>query len=261
MDTQQQKQYKVLLVGDSCSDVYHFGVCKRISPEAPVPILEAIDTLTYLGMAGNVKNNLEAFNLLVDYKTNSEKLVKHRFIDKKTNSHLLRVDEGEVTQIKPLDLSEINAENYDALVISDYNKGFLPSEICSRLIKLFKDKPIFVDTKKQNLSPFENCFIKLNKGEYKNSYNLPNSSTCIITLGEDGAMLSKTKEIFTTKKVEVHDVCGAGDVFLSAFSSCFLKTLDIKQSIIFANKFASFSVTKLGTYTLTKEDIEKNNEK
>jgi|3_EtaG_2_1085321.scaffolds.fasta_scaffold90286_2 D-beta-D-heptose 7-phosphate kinase/D-beta-D-heptose 1-phosphate adenosyltransferase len=260
MDIQPQKQYKVLLVGDSCSDVYHFGCCERLSPEAPVPILEVSDTLVHLGMAGNVKKNLEAFGVCVDYKTNSEALVKHRYIDKKSNSHLLRVDEGGYTPIEPLRVENINPLEYDALIISDYNKGFLPEKVCSKLVELFTGKHIFVDTKKQDLSPFKNCYLKLNKGEYESSYNLDQSSICIVTLGEAGAMLSNTNVFFPTKKVEVYDICGAGDVFLSAFSYFFLKTLNVEDSIFIANKFASYSVTKFGTSALSKEEIKQINE-
>ena len=40
MDIQQQKQLKILVIGDSCKDIYHYGICERISSEAPIPIMK-----------------------------------------------------------------------------------------------------------------------------------------------------------------------------------------------------------------------------
>jgi D-beta-D-heptose 7-phosphate kinase/D-beta-D-heptose 1-phosphate adenosyltransferase len=65
MDTQPRKLLKVLLLGDHCEDVYHYGVCERISPEAPVPILKKFKTVTKEGMSSNVKNNLESLGIKV----------------------------------------------------------------------------------------------------------------------------------------------------------------------------------------------------
>jgi bifunctional ADP-heptose synthase (sugar kinase/adenylyltransferase) len=53
MDTQQQKQFKILVIGDSCVDIYHYGECTRISPEAPVPIFKHEKSEKYGGMASN----------------------------------------------------------------------------------------------------------------------------------------------------------------------------------------------------------------
>ena len=63
-------------------------------------------------------------------------------------------------------------------------------------------------------------------------------------------------KLYKTKKVEVYDVCGAGDVFLSSIVYGFDKYDSIERSIESANIFASFSVNKLGTYVLSKEDIK-----
>lgn len=255
MNTQQQKQYKILLVGDSCQDIYHYGVCERLSPEAPVPILKEKSVEIKFGMAHNVKNNLASFEELnVDFITNKEIIKKHRFVDEKTKSHLLRVDEGESSIISPLSLDKITNDYYDMLIISDYNKGFLTYDICKSLTEKFKDIPIFVDTKKEDLGCFRNSIIKLNEKEYLSHKNLHKTSKIISTLGDRGAMFENI--FFPTKKVDVYDVCGAGDVFLSCLAFKYLKTLDIKHSINFANKAASFSVTKFGTYVLTKKDFD-----
>ena len=84
---------RVLLIGDSCTDVYVYGDVKRLNPEAPVPILEPKREDTNRGMAWNVYNNLLAFNLDVYMLTNDEKILKTRYIDEKSNQQILRVDE------------------------------------------------------------------------------------------------------------------------------------------------------------------------
>ena len=58
---QAAKQYNILLMGDSCVDEYQYGTCDRISPEAPVPVLNFTKSIKVLGMAGNVYNNLKTF--------------------------------------------------------------------------------------------------------------------------------------------------------------------------------------------------------
>lgn len=263
MDIPQQKYYKVVLIGDSCDDVYHYGVCERISPEAPVPILKETSRDTLKGMSGNVRLNLEAFKLFVLHYTNTEKIRKHRFIDTRHNQHLLRWDEGEHQDIIPFDEAYLNIEPPpDAVVISDYNKGFLPVETCCKIIEYFKrlDKniPIFVDSKKTDLSCFNGCFIKINKKEYENIEDSPTTGEFIITLGESGALYNG--DVYPTETVEVFDVCGAGDVFLSALVYGFLKYGTIEEAIPVANQLASVSVSHMGTYVLTKKDIEGNDD-
>ena len=89
---QLARQYKVLLIGDNCTDEWVYGECDRLSPEAPVPVLvrDGIDTAP--GMAGNVKQNLESLGITVTFLCNKEESKKTRFIDSKTNQQIVRVD-------------------------------------------------------------------------------------------------------------------------------------------------------------------------
>lgn len=260
MDFQQQKSYNILLIGDSCEDVYHYGTCERLSPEAPVPVLKQSAAKVVKGMSSNVRLNLESFQLNVHHITNHETIKKHRFIDSNHNQHLLRWDEGENTKLKPLDLSCIQDLNgFDALVISDYNKGFITSEICYELMKQIKKQnakiPIFVDTKKINICCYDGCYVKINEKEFNNISSYGDNTKFIVTLGERGALYNN--RIFPTKTVEVFDVCGAGDVFLSSLVAGYLKYGTIEQAIPLANKMASVSVSHMGTYVLTEDDIGK----
>ena len=107
----QQKQFKILLIGDSCIDRYIYGEVKRLNPEAPVPILSYKKTKTQQGMCWNVYNNLLAFGVEVCMLTNEEEIVKTRYIDEKSNQQILRVDEE--IEVNPLDY-ELPKEKYDA---------------------------------------------------------------------------------------------------------------------------------------------------
>lgn len=114
MNTQQQKSFKVLLIGDSCQDIFLYGSVERLNPEAPVPILNYKRTETRNGMAWNVYNNLRAFGIEVYMLTNQEKITKTRYIDEKTNQQILRVDQE--IQCKPM-LYDLPDKNFDAVVI------------------------------------------------------------------------------------------------------------------------------------------------
>ena len=72
---QQQKQFKVLLIGDSCVDEYVYGICERLNPEAPVPVLHQKEIKTQKGMAWNVRENLLSFGLEVYMLTQEEDII------------------------------------------------------------------------------------------------------------------------------------------------------------------------------------------
>ena len=74
MNILPHKRYKALLIGDSCIDVYHYGTCSRLSPEAPVPIFKENRWEERPGMAANVLANLKAFNIEVKFITNDKKI-------------------------------------------------------------------------------------------------------------------------------------------------------------------------------------------
>jgi|TARA_R110002020_G_scaffold46994_1_gene134055 D-glycero-beta-D-manno-heptose-7-phosphate kinase len=259
MDTQQQRPSKILVIGDSCTDVYCFGSCERISPEAPVPVLKVLYSEEQPGMADNVAKNLESLGNEVLLFSNKEKIKKVRYVDNKTRQHLLRVDLGENSLLEPLPVQaveKINFSAYDGVVLSDYNKGFLREKNIKTIIDLANRSqvPIFVDSKKNDLSAFENCFIKINEGEYNRAKNIPESSKLIVTLGSRGAMYSG--DIYGVESAPVFDVCGAGDTFLAGLVTKYTLTKDVKKSIVYANKCATIAVKNFGTYVINKEEIK-----
>ena len=113
----------ILVIGDSCIDVFRYGTINRLAPEAPVPVIKPIYQKENPGMAANVAANLKALGAEVDLITNEDTIRKIRYVDERYNQMVLRVDENDTCQ--PADKIEIEMGKYDAIIISDYCKGFL----------------------------------------------------------------------------------------------------------------------------------------
>jgi bifunctional ADP-heptose synthase (sugar kinase/adenylyltransferase) len=249
MITPQPRKFKVLLIGDSCIDEYQYGAVTRISPEAPVPVFKYISSEERPGMACNVKNNLEAFGCEVTFLT-SQPSRKIRLVDKKSGHHIARIDHDpdQVPQVQ-FDTDILNG--VDFVVVSDYNKGAVRSDLIQDLIHWF-DGPVYIDTKKTDLNKFEGGIVKINQDEY--SKITSECSNMIVTLGGEGTRYQG--QIYKTPTVSVYDVVGAGDVFLAALAYWHSEVGDIRRAITFANHAAAISVKHAGVYTLTSEDID-----
>ena len=188
--------------------------------------------------------------------TNAEEIIKVRHIDIKQRQPLLRVDWCEEHSTEPLAVDRLDAVDfdlYDGVVISDYDKGLITPEVVENILFRCPNKPIFVDSKKKDLSPYEGCILKINEKESHEAHKLPLKCELIVTLGERGATYNG--EDFGTQKVEIFDVCGAGDTFLAGLSSAFILTNSMKRSIAFANLCGGIAVQKFGTYTMKKEEL------
>lgn len=257
-DIQPQDSFNVLLIGDSCVDEYRIGTVDRLSPEAPVPVIKITDVEVVPGMSANVKKNLENLGVYADFVTNTEKIVKTRYIDKRSGQHMLRVDD-EPKVVSWDGKTPFPISTYDAIIISDYNKGFLTYQQIAEIISAAKG-PVFIDTKKTQLADISasHVYIKINDSEYKNARSLP--SNLIVTLGDRGAWYknTNTEVLVPTKQVEVVDVCGCGDTFLSALAVQFLYTKNIEKSIIFANIAAGLTVQHRGNYAPSYDEIRRH---
>jgi D-beta-D-heptose 7-phosphate kinase/D-beta-D-heptose 1-phosphate adenosyltransferase len=251
-NTQQQTSLNVLLIGDSCFDDYKIGTVDRLSPEAPVPVIKIVETFSRPGMASNVLKNFEALGVYPEFVSNIETITKTRYIDKRSGQHLLRVDDEH--NLTPWNRkTSLPIHTYDAIIISDYDKGFLTYESIRYLVEM-STCPVFIDTKKRDLSFFgehSRVYIKINDMESKLATGNP--TNLIVTKGGDGAMYNGT--IFPTKSVEVMDVCGCGDTFLSALAVQYLFTKDIEKAILFANVAAGITVQHRGNYAPSYDEI------
>ena len=243
---------KVLVIGDSCKDVYIYGQCERMCPAAPVPVFIPKTKRENKGMAGNVYENLLSLGAECVIVTNKSDVTKTRYVEEKTNHMIVRIDSGEENIEKIDNLRSINFDEYDAVVVSDYNKGFLSAKDI-QYIAAHHDL-VFLDTKKLLGNWVKNIkFIKINKVEYNKTKHLVENKKwieekLIITMGSGGCLYQD--EIFSVGNVEIKDLSGAGDSFLAAFVFNFLKNNDIYDSITFANECATKVVQQKGVNTI-----------
>ena len=251
MDTQQQKKFNILLIGDACEDTYTYGYVNRISPEAPVPIFEPHYTIHHDGMAGNVRKNLEALGCDVNFLHGAVSK-KNRLIDQRTKQQLLRLDKDAIS--KPVTFETVIPPGYDAIVISDYNKGTVSYELIEELAKEV-DVPIFVDTKKTDLARLSGCYVKINALEKSRATSLPKIDHLIVTQGHHGATWNGWG--YPAELVgDVTDVCGAGDTFLAALAYQFLVTNSMPDAVKFANRAAAITVQHIGVYAPRLDQIK-----
>lgn len=243
---------KVLVIGEKCTDKFIYCKASRFSPEAPVPVLNPIETIENDGMSGNVVRNLISLNenLLINHWYQDEKILKTRFVEKKSNHMFIRFDEGE-DKITPMSLNNeliSSISTYDIVIVSDYYKGFISDE---DLIKIGSNAKISILDSKRRLSKEivnKFTFIKLNEKESLQNSELLECNNILITLGSRGTMFNG--EIFSSPNPqETIDVSGAGDTFTASFILKYVENFNIKEAIIWANKMSSIVVSKRGVAT------------
>ena len=197
---------KVLVVGDAMIDAYMWGEINRMSPEAPVPVVEVKKHENRLGGAANVALNLQSmgatpilcsvigndsqsilFKQLIQNANLSNKGLltsKERRTTLKTrviaeNKHQLRIDEEDTHPItcetEFLNLIQELIADVDVVILQDYNKGVLTAKVIAKVIEIANTKniPTIVDPKKQNFLAYKNCTIyKPNLAEIKAGMNI-----------------------------------------------------------------------------------------
>lgn len=240
---------KILVIGESCRDIFVYCDANRLCPDVPVPVLNILNQIENVGMAKNVQRNIRSY-IDCDIITNDNwvSVTKTRYVHQDSNHMFIRVDTPH--NIKRIDTSMISFD-YDIILISDYNKGFLLEE---DILYICENHPlVFLDTKKV-LGDWakKSKFIKINNFEYKNSEKFIDSvllNKIIHTKGSDGCYY-KGKNYPVYNKVDVKDTSGAGDSFISALVVKFVETNDIYKSISFANECASKVVSQKGVTTI-----------
>ena len=254
---------KILVIGDSCTDVFIYGDIIRLAPEAPVPVFNPRRSVKNDGMAKNVSNNVEALDVTIHTVTNKNSIKKIRYVDHKSNQLVLRVDEHDYCDRIDSDTLSGIENNFckpyftekvkvDAIIISDYCKGFLHEDdikwICDN------NKNVFVDTKKKLGEWVENCtYLKINSLEYENNEEFLNEyyaimDKTIVTKGNEGCLFQG--KIYPTEDVQVKDISGAGDTFIAGLVVKYLKSNDIEKAIDFAQKCTKIVVQKHGVSTV-----------
>jgi D-beta-D-heptose 7-phosphate kinase/D-beta-D-heptose 1-phosphate adenosyltransferase len=251
------KDIKILVIGDSCTDVFLYGNVFRLAPEGPVPVFNPDSEKSNGGMALNVKHNIDAIGANSSLVTQQETIFKTRYVDSRTNSLLLRVDTNDKATRISTDVIQGIKNNkylnvfYDAIIISDYCKGFILEEDIAEISK--HNFNIFLDTKKilgewcKNVS-----FIKINHVEYDRTQHtigqLNIKNKLIITRSNEGCEYQEI--VYPVEKVNIKDVSGAGDTFISGLVCEYVRTQDINSAIKFAQSCATQVVQKKGVCTI-----------
>jgi len=259
---------KVAIVGDSFIDEYRFGKVERISPEAPVPIIDVERTEIRAGGALNVAINLMGLGIIpvvftiiddefardFDFEIISPKrcqsLRKTRIVAQR--QQLLRIDEPSV--YRPEDLEGIllpNPCDFEVIAFVDYDKGFIKG-----------GKATIVDSKKKDLSVFKGTeILKINQFEFAEAKN-PDFPQAFITRAEKGIDYyenGKFVENVPADVKEVIDVTGAGDTVMSILIFCLLNGIrNPRKMMELANKAAGIVISRFGTSAISLDELFDN---
>ncbi|MBI4711738.1 MAG: D-glycero-beta-D-manno-heptose-7-phosphate kinase [Planctomycetes bacterium] len=303
---------RIMVVGDIILDKYIYGTVNRISPEAPIQILNAQHEELRLGGAANVAHNLVTLGARAsicgviggDDPGRAVKTIARNthintgglFIDParttpvKTrliahNQQVLRVDNEKPSPVytaieqRLIKYLKANIKNYDAILVSDYNKGTLTNTLLKTLTSLGRAhrKPIIIDPKGKDYRKYYRATaITPNRQEAELATGIEITDAAsrrqaarelvnnakldfvIITLGEKGLYLldKKGKEFYDpARPLRVYDVTGAGDTVLATLGIAFAGGLNYTDALHLANLAAGVVVSKVGTATVTRQEI------
>ena len=303
----------ILVIGDIIIDHFIWGDVSRISPEAPVPVVNVTHENLLLGGAANVLNNIYAMGgkatmcgiigddimgenllgLLNDLGSSTEGVIRtaDRPTTKKTriiaqHQQVVRFDREKTSALHEetskalFAFIENNLYSFQAVIISDYNKGIITSDLMTMLRSKLADKPeipIIVDPKPKNIERFTGATIltpnsheaeQMSGIEISDNEKLVQAAQAIrkslktkallITRGEAGMALFEGDNdpfIIPTVAREVFDVTGAGDTVIASLALGLATGLSFKDASILANRAAGIVVGKLGTATTSPEEI------
>lgn len=241
---------KILIIGESCKDIFVYCSANRLAPDIPVPVLNILYTKENAGMAKNVQRNINKIFDNCDLLTNEnwQEITKTRYMHLESNHMFIRVD-SDHSKIPKINIKDINFE-YDLIAISDYNKGFLSEKDIEYICNNHQN--VFLDTKKKINNWASNAkIIKINNYEYNQSKDTMSDSLLnktIRTNGSEGCYFQGKQ--YPVKKIEVKDSSGAGDTFFAGLIYKYLITENIKESIKYANLCASKVVQEKGVSTI-----------
>ena len=329
LKTKAQKitKSKVLVIGDLMLDRFTYGDVIRISPEAPVPVLHVNHEENYLGGAGNVARNISALigknsnenmfligvigkdksaDTIIDsmnYSNISSSGIvidESRYTITKTRivagtQQIVRIDEEDTNPFSNAVMKKIekvftdNVDDYNVIIISDYNKGVITKPLAKKIIDICnkKKKLVLVDPAIKHFSFYKKAtlmtpnlkeavegmdskfpFYEFNPNAINilgnNIIKKLNLSKLMITLGANGMALfdkdiklnnKKSPYIIPTKAKSVFDVSGAGDTVISVLAMCLSVGISFKESSEIANAAAGVVVGKRGTSTLTLKEL------
>lgn len=302
----------VLVIGDVMLDHYVWGDTGRISPEAPVPIIDVERDSYSAGGAANVALNIASLGAkaaiagffgkddagkrlsgiltqkgieTIATPGSGATIVKTRVVVRR--QQICRLDRESPQHDYEIDLKQMDAifekaiRKADAVIFSDYAKGLLSDDLVAKVAAVAREhrKLITIDPKpRRKLKFFEPDLITPNRKEALQLAGIepephqpfPAAEVCariyeqyrpkhlVITLSEDGMLLShngKAGKIIPTMAREVFDVSGAGDTAIAALTLGLAGGAMLEEAAQFANVAAGVVVGKLGTATVTPDEI------
>jgi D-glycero-beta-D-manno-heptose-7-phosphate kinase len=303
---------RIVVLGDVMLDEFIWGRVRRISPEAPVPVVEVERQTIALGGAGNVVSNLVALGAspaplgTVGDDVDAERL-RSAFHSLGVRTDGLVVDRARPTTLKTRILahnqqvvradresrrvisSEIEdqlvarfqsgIETADALVVSDYNKGLLTKRLLSLTLEAARSRGLIacLDPKLRSFADYQpvtvitpnnqeaaeaaGVIIEDEKSLVEAGRKLLGSIDCravLVTRGEEGMTLftggGEVTHIPTVAR-EVYDVTGAGDTVIATLALALAAGASLVEAAVLANHAAGVVVGKLGTATVTGEEL------
>ncbi len=309
------KDIRILVLGDLIIDHFIWGSVSRISPEAPVPVVNVTHDNLLLGGSANVLNNIYALGgqaticgligkddmgkrllaLLSSLQSNPDGVIltnqrpttiKTRIIAQ--GQQVVRFDREDSEQVIGADLETIkkfvrdNIANFDAVIVSDYNKGIITPHLMGYLRECLAEHPeilMIIDPKPSQPERFKGATIitpnhheaeqltgiriideeSLRAAGQKLLHDLGGQAV-LITRGEAGMGLVErdgTTIIIPTVAREVFDVTGAGDTVIATLALGLAAKLSYANAAALANYAAGIVVGKVGTATASQAELMK----
>lgn len=293
----------IIVLGDIMVDINYESEVTRQAPEANIPIYNILGHNYILGGAANVAQNLKYLDTnveLISFIGNDNyALIIKGILETKQIQYKLFIDDNRCTTQKnriflnnkpqvrydiedTSDASKIienevidyviNKENIDAIIISDYDKGFITEKLCQKIIKYANENniPTFVDPKIKNYMKYRCCFLfKPNQHESEIISGEKNINkilefirdkiecdNILMTRGKEGMILNNQyNKIEHDNIINLVDVTGAGDIVLSTLVYCYLKYGDLLKACKVSNYVGGKSVSVIGNYNISKNDI------
>lgn len=270
----------IAVVGDLITDKYIYGDVTRISPEAPVPLLNVTGTRESLGGAGNVAQNLRELRCKVSFFFDKDNYIsKTRVIS--NGHHMLRIDDEEESP-KWMRWENISYEleagiafrDFDCVIISDYGKGMISPEVASKTIEACNiyGIPVVVDTKRNQPLMTGATVLKCNQKEW-DSFNHGSTedtwdwmireriANLVVTQGERGLHYRGIEDDIhwsgTLPGYPIHlsDPCGAGDTVTAVLGIMLALGYNIEDACILANIAASEVCRHPGVHAIQKHEL------
>jgi D-beta-D-heptose 7-phosphate kinase/D-beta-D-heptose 1-phosphate adenosyltransferase len=310
---------RILVIGDVMLDHFIWGHVRRISPEAPVPIVEVTREEFYPGGAANVARNISPFSphthlmgrvgkdsaadrlrdLLIADKVDPAPLLVHDTLPTISKARvsarqqqIVRVDREKLLPLTSNELAEIEkrlralAPNLDAIILEDYGKGLMTTELMQLVSRIAAEHKLIVtvDPSPRNPLPWSGVtLVKPNRLEAFAAAGLEDHllpgppaqnpellevgrillekwavNSVLVTLGEHGMMLferGQSPHHIHTRAREVYDVSGAGDTAIALLTLALAAGFTLQDAAEIANHASGIVVGKLGTATLTPDEL------